>query len=91
MELNPVYLISLIIGLTEFAKRLGLSGVKTIAFSAGLGVVFGGGWYLGSVVEAPYGWVDFLGAAVVGIGVGLASSGVWQVGDVWFGKDKPTE
>jgi hypothetical protein len=68
-------LLGLVFGVVEFAKKLGLKGNWLTVFSMVLGVLFGVGVELGKMYPVVGKWY---GVAAVGLGVGLAASGVYD-------------
>lgn len=73
-------IIAVILGLVEFAKRLGASGNVSLAISVIIGAALGVGHTV-SVQGAP---VDFAGwfqvSVVGGLAYGLTASGLYDVG-----------
>lgn len=75
--ISPVLLLAMIAGLTEFAKKFGLSGNGTIIFSMATGVAFG---VLYQVMEMyPGVFSTWARVGVYGITFGLAASGLYDV------------
>lgn len=72
-----VLLVPIVMGLVEYAKKLGLDGKGNLILSMCLGVVFGAGHYL-AAFGAPVGglWFAFVLAALL---PGMVASGVYDV------------
>lgn len=75
--LTPVLLITLVIGLVEFAKRLGVNGKGSLGLSMGLGVSLTFLFQLRQTYPAVDPWFTY---AVFGLGGGLAASGLYDFG-----------
>ena len=67
----------LVFGLTEFSKRIGLKGAWLMILSLVLGVVFGTAYHIVSV-GLPVTVADWITTIVLGLAIGLTSSGVYD-------------
>lgn len=79
LAIGGVAVIPLIVGLVEFAKRLGLQGEGCTVLSAVLGFVFIALAYSiesGMMPEAAVPWIILF---VVGLGGGLAAAGLYDL------------
>lgn len=80
MAIAGVAILPLILGLVEFAKKFGLQGNGCVALAMVLGIVFAG---LGYAIESgalPEGAMFWVNMGVVGLSVGLASAGLYDLG-----------
>ncbi len=82
---NGIPLVTLIMGLVEFSKKLGLKGKALTALSMALGVVIGVAYQIaqGGQPETFAGWFD---TAIFGLALGLTASGVYDLIDARFPK-----
>lgn len=84
-EVSPVLVMAMVMGLVEFAKKVGVNGKGSMGLSMGLGVAFGVGYQVaeagsssgGLAAVSPAGW---FGMAVFGLLMGLAVSGLYDLG-----------
>lgn len=76
--LNGVPLIPVIMGLVEFSKKFGAQDLVCDALSLGLGLVFGVLYQL-STTGLPTDLAGWFGTALYGLGLGLTTSGLWNV------------
>ncbi len=76
--INGISLMVLILGLVEFAKELGVVGKASLVLSMGLGTAAGIGYQL--TLAIPVDFAGWLGAAVYGLALGLAASGLYDLG-----------
>ena len=74
--IKGIPLILVVIGLVEWTKRLGLSGIALQVTSLAMGIVFGVLYQASASTMA--GWQDWFGAVVYGIGIGLVASGIYD-------------
>lgn len=74
-----------VMGLVEFAKRLGLTGKALLVLSMALGVLFGMGYEVATNgVPADFGgWFAY---AVFGLAMGLVASGIYDLIDARWPK-----
>lgn len=75
---NGVPLMALVMAIVEYIKQLGLSGAPLRAASLLAGLVIGLGYK--AATAAPATFADWAGAAVYGLVLGLAASGVYDAG-----------
>lgn len=75
---SGVPLIVLIGGLVEFAKKFGLEGEAATALSGALGLVFGAAYQI-STSGVPMEFAGWLSLVVYGAGMGVVTSGVYDV------------
>ena len=80
MVLGPVGVILLVLGLVEAAKQFGVSGKGSFALALGLGFVFAA--YLEALAQGfiPPIVQSAVSILVVGIGGGLAATGLYDLG-----------
>lgn len=76
-EVNPVLLLTMIVGITEFAKKLGVQGNWTLVVSALLGVILG---VLYQAAQVYTGMVPIFNIVVYGVLFGLTASGLIDAG-----------
>ncbi len=82
---NGVPLVTLIMGLVEFSKKLGVQGKALTALSMALGVLLGIGYQVAQQ-GAPADFAGWFNAAVFGLALGLTASGVYDLIDARFPK-----
>ena len=78
-----VAIIPLVLGLVEFAKKLGVSGNASMVLSVALGFVFAGVVYAiqsGLLPEAAVPWVNLV---IVALSGGLGAAGLYDLGKKW--------
>ena len=80
---NGIPLLVIIIGLVEFAKKFGVSGKASVAVAMVLGVAFGVAFQLQG--GAPVDCAGWFGIVVYGLGLGLTSCGLYDVGKKCLG------
>ena len=81
-----VAIIPLVLGLVEFAKKLGVNGNASLVLSVALGFVFSGVVYAmqsGLVSEAAALWVNLV---IVALSGGLGAAGLYDLGKKWTAK-----
>lgn len=76
-EINPVLLVALVLGMVEFAKRLGVSGQASLGLSMALGIAFGVLSQVGELFPTISPWFEI---GVYGLLMGLAASGLYDLG-----------
>ena len=80
-----VAIIPLVLGLVEFAKKLGLKGNGSLVLSVALGFVFSGVVYAiqsGLVPDAAVPWISLV---IVALSGGLGAAGLYDLGKKWSG------
>jgi len=76
-SIGGITLMVLVIGLVEFAKKLGLQGNTSIVAAAVLGLLFGVVYKVMPIMPETYAfWVE---AVVYGIAFGLSACGLYDV------------
>ena len=82
---SGVPLLLLVAGLVEFAKKAGLAGIWLTSLSLVLGLAFGVAFQLaeGGVPADFAGW---LSVAVYGLGLGVVTSGLYDLGKRYASK-----
>lgn len=71
-------LVLVVLGLVEWAKRLGLSGKPVVLVSMAIGLVLGLAYQISMGMPSEFsGWFS---ASVYGLGLGLVASGIYDVG-----------
>ena len=75
---NGIPLLIIIAGLVQFAEKFGIKGRTQLVLSMGLGIAFGLAFELQSGLPADFaGW---FGVFVYGLGLGLTTSGLYDLG-----------
>ena len=82
--INGIPLMVIVLGLVEFAKQLGLTGKASLILSMVLGILAGVLYQLS--VAIPVDMAGWLGAAVYGLALGLAASGLYDLGKRYAAK-----
>ncbi len=82
-EFSPLLILTMILGLVEFAKRLSITGNASLILSMVLGVVFGLLWMVAQLYPVVLPWLQ---AVVFGLLFGLAASGIYDLGKRFTGK-----
>lgn len=82
--IGGVAILPLVIGLVEFAKKFGLAGNALTGLSAALGFVFIALAYAIETGLMPEAAVPWIALVVVGLGGGLAASGLYDLGKKFF-------
>ena len=80
-----VAIIPLVLGLVEFAKKLGVNGNASMALSVALGFVFSGIVYAvqsGLLPDAAVPWINLV---IVALSGGLGAAGLYDLGKKWSG------
>lgn len=78
-----VAIIPLVLGLVEFAKKLGINGNASLVLSVALGFVFSGIVYAvqsGLLPDAVVPWVNLV---IVALSGGLGAAGLYDLGKKW--------
>ena len=81
--LAGVALIPLVLGLVEFAKKLGVNGNGSLILSVALGFVLSGVVYAvqgGLISEAAAPWINLV---IVALSGGLGAAGLYDLGKKW--------
>lgn len=76
--INGIPLVLLIAGLVAFAKTMGLQGKALTILSAGLGLTFGAALQI-SQNGVPADFEAWLGLIVYGLGLGVVTSGMYDL------------
>jgi len=74
-DVSPALIIGMIIGLVEFAKKLGVSGEWSLLLSLGLGVLFGVAVQVADLYPVIAPWLRIV---VYGILFSLSASGLYD-------------
>lgn len=74
--INNIALIPVVLGLVQFAKKLGVSGNMLTAISAVLGVAFGCLYQIGQLYPEAQVWINVV---VYGLAIGLSTSGLYDL------------
>ncbi|RME07090.1 MAG: hypothetical protein D6803_04820 [Anaerolineae bacterium] len=85
----PIVLV--VMGLVEFAKRLGLTGKALLVLSMGVGLVFGAAYQVAqNGLPGDFGgWFTY---AIFGLAMGLVTSGIYDLIDArWPPRTEPQE
>jgi len=80
-----VAIIPLVLGLVEFAKKLGVNGNASLVLSVALGFVLSGVVYAvqgGLIPEAAAPWINLV---IVALSGGLGAAGLYDLGKKWSG------
>lgn len=78
-SIGDIFILPLVVGLTEFAKKLGVKGNWSMVLAMVLGTVFVA---LSEAIKqglVPDSVLPFITIAVVGLGGGLASTGLYDL------------
>jgi hypothetical protein len=75
-----ILVIPLVLGLVEFAKKLGVRDQWSTVLAVVLGIFFGSVWYGIDQGLLPAQWVPYIQWAVFSIGFGLAIPGLYDLG-----------
>jgi hypothetical protein len=81
--LAGVAIIPLVLGIVEFAKKLGLRGEGSLVLAVVLGFVFSGlvhAMGTGLIPEAAVPWISMV---IVGLAGGLGAAGLYDLGKKW--------
>lgn len=90
LQLTPPLILTLILGLVEFAKRAGLTGRASLYLSLALGVLLGGG-YLVATRGLPSDPAAIFTTLVTGLTYGLAASGIFDLAQRFLPPAAPSE
>ena len=82
---NGVPLVVVIMGLVEFAKKLGLQGKALIVLSMMLGIAFGVAYQV-SISGVAGDFSTWFGYVVYGLALGLTASGIYDLIDARWPK-----
>ncbi len=82
---NGIPLVTLIMGLVEFSKKLGLHGKALTVLSMILGVVIGIAYEVAQK-GTPATFAEWFNTAIFGLALGLTASGVYDLIDARFPK-----
>ncbi len=82
---NGIPLVTVIMGLVEFSKKLGLHGKALTALSMILGVVIGIAYHIAQS-GTPQDFTAWFNTAIFGLVLGLTASGVYDLIDARFPK-----
>lgn len=77
IAIGGVSLLVLVLGLVEFAKRLGVQGKASMVLAMVLGVVIGVVYKLMGIYPVIDPWVQVV---VFGLAFGLAATGIYDIG-----------
>lgn len=80
MVVNGISIMALVVGLVEAAKKLGITGPYSTALALALGTAFGVAFYVHQAGGWPADFAGWFEAIVTGLAVGLASTGLYDVG-----------
>ena len=80
-----VAIIPLVLGLVEFAKKLGLQGNGSLVLSVALGFVFSGIVYAIQSGLIPEVAVPYITLVIVALSGGLGAAGLYDLGKKWSG------
>ena len=72
-----VPLLFVVIGLVQFAKKLGLAGNALIWASMAIGLLLGAGFQI-ATVGLPSTFAGWFAVAIYGLGLGIVASGVYD-------------
>jgi hypothetical protein len=75
---NGVPVILVVLGLTQLTEKLGVKGRWQLLAAVMIGLIFGAGYQL--TVAVPADVAGWFGVVIFGIAMGLAASGIYEVG-----------
>jgi len=78
-----VAIIPMVLGLVEFAKKLGVNGNASLVLSIVLGFIFSGVVYAVQSGIVPSGAVPYINLVVVALSGGLGAAGLYDLGKKW--------
>jgi len=78
-----VAIIPMVLGLVEFAKKLGINGNASLILSIVLGFIFSGVVYAVQSGIVPAGAVPYINLVVVALSGGLGAAGLYDLGKKW--------
>ena len=78
-----VAIIPLVLGLVEFAKKLGLKGNGSLVLSVALGFVFSGVVYAIQSGVIPEAAAPYINLVIVALSGGLGAAGLYDLGKKW--------
>ena len=78
-----VAIIPMVLGLVEFAKKLGVNGNASLILSVVLGCIFSGVVYAVQSGIVPESAVPFINLVVVALSGGLGAAGLYDLGKKW--------
>ena len=78
-----VAIIPLVLGLVEFAKKLGLKGNGSLVLSVALGFVFSGVVYAIQSGVIPAAAAPYINLVIVALSGGLGAAGLYDLGKKW--------
>ena len=78
-----VAIIPMVLGLVEFAKKLGVNGNSSLVLSIVLGFLFSGVVYAVQSGIIPDAAVPYINLVVVALSGGLGAAGLYDLGKKW--------
>ena len=81
-----VAIIPMVLGLVEFAKKLGVNGNSSLVLSIVLGFLFSGVVYAVQSGIIPDAAVPYINLVVVALSGGLGAAGLYDLGKKWTAK-----
>ena len=81
-----VAIIPMVLGLVEFAKKLGVNGNASLVLSIVLGFLFSGVVYAVQSGIIPDAAVPYINLVVVALSGGLGAAGLYDLGKKWTAK-----
>ena len=78
-----VAIIPMVLGLVEFAKKLGVNGNASLVLSIVLGFLFSGVVYAVQSGIIPDAAVPYINLVVVALSGGLGAAGLYDLGKKW--------
>jgi len=85
LAIGSIFVIPLVMGLVQFAKRFGADGNVNVVIAFVAAIVFGGIAYGIDQALIPDLWVPYVKWGVFALAVGLGATGLYDVGKTRFG------
>ena len=80
-----IAIIPLVLGLVQFAKKLGINGNGSMVLAVVLGFFFSGLMYAGQAEMIPAAVMAWVNLVIFGLAGGLGAAGLYDLGKGWTG------